>query len=339
MKTAILKNTPAVFLIFSILTLSVISCNETSESGFFNSSTSLSRLKPQAKQIVRDGLYDPDPAVRTNAIEVAGTCRVIEFMQRVEQMLQDEFVPVRFSAALAIGDCKYTQAKNSLNTLLRLMDENTRIAAAYALYRLGDDEKISIIAQAITSKDTIVRANSAFLLGKAGDKSTLKLLYWAMDDPDSDEKVRFQAAEAIARLGDEKIYPKLWTLILNVNTDDRILGVYSMGALGTKQAQGALTTQLADPVVEVRLVAAEQLGRLGNTTGQPEVLDVFTNNLNEEQIDDARMERIYHLAALAIGEIKTPTLVEYLPKLLKNKSKFVSLAAAKAVLQCQTEQD
>jgi HEAT repeat protein len=39
------------------------------------------------------------------------------------------------------------------------------------------------------------------------------------------------------------------------------------------------------------------------------------------------------LAALAMGEIGTPAVVKYLPSLLKDKSKGVRLAAAKAVLR------
>jgi HEAT repeat protein len=179
-----------------------------------------------------------------------------------------------------------------------------------------------------------IRANAALLLDKCGNKEILKLLYWALQDKDSDDKVRFQAAEAIARLGDERIYPKLWTMILNVNADDRILGVESMGALGTEQARGALTTQLSDEVLEVRLAAAQQLGRLGFTTGEPEVLAVLTNDLTAK-MDQADAERVNILAALAIGQIRTPALTKFLPKLLNNKSKFVQIAAATAVFQCQ----
>ncbi len=314
----------------------VVGCNEMVQTGKYSDETSLRRLLPQANKIVHDGLLDEDPRVRTNAIEVVATTDRTQFMPIVERLLTDEIVPVRFSAALAAGDTKYRDAKRTLNTLYKSSDENTRLAAAYALYKLGDKNKLPAFGQAISSKDMAVRANAVFLLGKCGDKSSLTPLYWAKDDVDSDDKVRFQAAEAIAKLGDERIYPKLWTMILNINADDRILGLRAMGALGTELARGALTTALSDSneVLEVRLVAAEQLGQLGYPDGEAEVLRVFTKNLTAN-MDKNDAERVNVLTALAIGQIRTANLTKYLPKLLKDRSKLVRLAAAKAVFQCQ----
>jgi HEAT repeat protein len=145
--------------------------------------------------------------------------------------------------------------------------------------------------------------------------------------------VRFQAVESIARLGDEQIFPKLWAVVLSSYADDRIMGVKAMGALGTEKARQVLITKLDDDVLEVRLAAAEQLGALGDVTGEPNVLDVFNKNLTED-MDGKDLERVNTLTALAIGQIGTPALVKFLPELLKNESKTVRLAAAKAVLQC-----
>ncbi len=323
-------------LLYVFMSFVVVGCNEMVQTNEYADETSLRRLLPQANKIVHDGLLDEDPRVRTNAIEVVATTARMQFMPIVERLLTDQIVPVRFSAALAAGDTKYRDAKRTLNTLYKSSDENTRLAAAYALYKLGDKNKLPAFGQAISSKDMSVRANAVFLLGKCGDKSSLTPLYWAKDDVDSDDKVRFQAAEAIAKLGDERIYPKLWTMILNINADDRILGLRAMGALGTELARGALTTALSDPneVLEVRLVAAEQLGQLGYPDGEAEVLRVFTKNLTEN-MDKNDAERVNVLTALAIGQIRTANLTKYLPKLLKDRSKLVRLAAAKAVFQCQ----
>jgi HEAT repeat protein len=106
-----------------------------------------------------------------------------------------------------------------------------------------------------------------------------------------------------------------------------------MGALGTQNALDAIITKLDDPVPEVRLAAAEQLGALGNKTGEPEVLDVFTKNLTAGvSPDDA--ERIKFRTALAIGRICTGSLTRFLPQFLNEPSKSIRLAAAQAVLQC-----
>jgi HEAT repeat protein len=294
-------------------------------------------LTNKAIMIVQAGLDDVDPRLRTNAIEVVATAGLSGLMPKVEQLLTDEFVPVRFAAALAIGDTKYNPAGVRLNQLPNFSDENTALAVAYALYMLGDKSKFSVMAQMLANKDMDTRANAALLLGKSGNADAIGLLHQAIEAKDSDDKVRLQAAESLARLKDESIYPKLWSMMLNINADVRVLGVLAMGALGTEQARGALTTQLSDPVIEVRLAAAGQLGMLGFATGEPEVMDVFTKNLTD-RMDFQAAERVNCLAALAIGQIKTPALTKFLPKLLNNESKFVQLAAAKAVLLCQRSQ-
>jgi len=171
------------------------------------------------------------------------------------------------------------------------------------------------------------------LLGKSGHKNALELLYWALRSKDSSDKVKFQAAEAIAMLGDERILPKLWAIVYSGYADDRVLGIRAMGALGTSQAKDVLITKLDDDVLEVRLAAAQQLGKFGDPIAEPEVLEVFTKDLTAG-LDKKDLDRIKVLAALAIGQIRTDSLKRFLPQLLKDQSKFVCIAAAKAVFQC-----
>ena len=257
-------------------------------------------------------------------------------MPEVQRLLKDEFVPVRFTAALAVGDMEYRLAREPVKQLLKDPDENVRIAAAYAAARLGFPESFGLVRRAITSSNQTVRANAALLLGKSGDKKALKPLYWVLRDKNSDDRVRFQAVEAIATLGDERIYSRLWAMLISAYADDRVMGIKAMGALRTEQAKNALVTMLDDDILEVRLAAAEQLGAIGSSTGEPEVLDVFTRKLTAG-MDKEGLERVNMLTALAIGQIGTAPLTKFLPRLLKDKSKIVRIAAAKAVFQCQTE--
>jgi HEAT repeat protein len=271
--------------------------------------------------------------MRVNAIEVVATTERVKLMPQVQRLLNDEFVPVRFAAALAIGDLEYTLAEREVSRLLNDGDENVRIAAAYAIGKLGSAESFEILREAIVSRDQTLRANAALLLGKSGDKRALKLLYITLRREDSDDKVRFQAAESIAMLGDERIVPKLWTMLISAYADVRVIGVKATGALGTMQARNTLATMLDDDVPEVRLAAAEQLGALGDKAGELVVLEVFTKGLTTK-MDKRGVERVNVFAALAIGKIATPRLTKFLPRLLRDESKAVRLAAAKAVFEC-----
>jgi len=327
--------------------LTVCSCNEPLQDRSASPCTaSGTGLVPEAIRIIEAALTDDDPQIRANAIEVVATTRRAELMPKVRRLLRDEFVPVRFAAALAIGDMQYRFARESVGQLLKDRDENVRIAAAYALVRLGYTDSFGLVRRAIISKDQTVRANAALILGKSGDArqsldsardaeraEALKLLNWALRDKDSGDKVRFQVAEAMAMLSDEQVYPKLWTMLISAYADDRVMGIKAMGALGTELAKNALITMLDDKVLEVRLVAAGQLGALGSSLGEFEVLDVFEKNLTAG-MDAEGVERVHMFTALAIGQIRTAAVTEFLPRLLKNQSKRVRIAAAKAVLQC-----
>jgi hypothetical protein len=185
----------------------------------------------------------------------------------------------------------------------------------------------------MTSIDQKVRANAAFLLGKIGDKSALSLLEGAIKDEASDDRVRLNSIEAIAQLGDERIYQKLWAMLISAYADDRVCGIQAMGALGSAGAKDAVMTMLKDDLPEVRLVAAEELGKMGNNDGENVVLIALTKDLQEAQDQEGR-DHIRTLAALAIGQIKTEVLKKYLPELIKNESQVVRLAAAKAVFKC-----
>jgi len=293
-------------------------------------------LVPEATRIVQQSLSDDAPQIRANTIEVIASTGLINMMPKVEKLLKDDFVPVRFAAALAVGDLKYAPAENSLRQMLKDTDENSRIAAAYALNKLGFSENFGLLGRALAGNDQTIRANAALLLGKSGDKNAIKLLYWTMRDEDSDEKVIYTAAEARARLGDEHILPKLWAMLISAYADVRVTGIRAMGALGTTDAHNALITMLEDDVLEVRLAAAEQLGMLGDTIAEPGVLEVFTKNLTTG-LDENDLERVNVLTALAIGRIGTRSLTKFLPQLLKSQSKSVRLAAAEAVLRCTTK--
>jgi HEAT repeat protein len=283
---------------------------------------SISALKPAAVEIVRSGLRDESPLIRTNAIEVVSSSSSTDLMPIVVKLLKDESVPVRFAAALAVGDVQYHPAESAVKRLLQDEDENVKIAAAYALTKMGRRGYSYLISRAIRSKDQTVRANAAVLLGELGNKKALPLLYWAMRDPGSDQQVPHRCAEAIAMLGDEKIYPKLWTLLISKFMDDRIDGVRAMAELGTLEARNALLAVLN--------LAAERLGALGEPGAEPEVLEFL--NKPGYKADKKVRERRNALAALAIGRIGAHALTKSLPRLLKSESKVVRLAAAQSVL-------
>jgi len=319
----------------AIAVLFVAGCEDSSQSmlGDFGVSSMVSP-RAEANRIIENALADTDPVAKVNAIEVIATTGQVKFMPQVQRLMQDEYTPVRFAAALAVGDLKYASAKNSASRLLKDKDINVVVAASYAMGKLGSTEYFEVIRKALDNNDQTVKSNAAFLLGKTGDRRSLELLKSVQEDENISDKARFQILEARARLGDEQVLQRLWAIVYSAYADDRVIGIRALGLLGTSKARDILVTKLDDSVLEVRLAAAGQLGKLNDRIGETEVLDAFEQNLNAG-MDREAVERVNVLIALAIGELCTPDLEKILPKLLKNESKFVRIAAAKAVFQCK----
>jgi HEAT repeat protein len=310
-----------------IITLIIISL--LISSNYCCASDSVKKLVPEAEKIVLAGLNNSDIAIKDNVIEVIAAGQITDMMPKVVALLDDPAVAVRFTAAVAIGDMQYKQAEKKLKKMLKDPDLNVAIAACYALYKIDNDEKdLKSIEDFASNSSQLLQANVAMLLGKLKNQSSLHILYKLKDNPSSSDAVAYNATEAIARIGDIKIYQKIWALLISVYVDDRCMGVQAMGALGGGKGKNALLTMLDDAEPQVRLIAAGQLGELGDKSGQSVVLTYLNSAPPAEK---SIAERRNVLAAMAIGQIGSEELTAHLSKLLNNESSFVRLAAVRSV--------
>jgi HEAT repeat protein len=287
------------------------------------------QLKNRAIKIVRAGLADENSYVRNRAIEVTVTAGRVELMQIVSDLLRDDEIAVRYAAGLAVGDMSYPGGIIAATRALRDESVSVQMAAAYALTKLGRHKYSDILCKSAFSKDQSVRAKAVVLLGRLGDKKYLELLHKVMRDKTSSDIVKIQAAEAIANLGDETILQsKLWPLLISKHADDKVIGIGAMAALGTPDARNAILTMLMDDIGEIRLFAAGQLGRLGDTSGQ----EIVLKYLLSPQFDVNQWSVANESAVAAVGEIGTDEMKKFLPKLLDSRNKLIQLSAAQAVL-------
>ncbi|MCI0499986.1 MAG: HEAT repeat domain-containing protein, partial [Planctomycetales bacterium] len=228
----------------------------------------------------------------------------------------------------ALGDMQCFSCENLLLPLLNDTDMNVRIAAAYALAKLNQPKYRQHVIEAARHPDPTVRANTALLLGKLGNRDDIPLLYDVLNDDGSADKVRMQAVESLARLGDERMYrTKLWALLISKFADDRVMGIRGMGALNTPESRNAIATMLQDDVVEVRLTAAEQLARLKDKRGEEQVWGYFKTlpDLNKRDMANG-------MAVMAIGYLGSSRLNSYLPQVLDSPSPELQIIGAQAVL-------
>ncbi len=286
-------------------------------------------LQAKAMTIVKTALSDPSAYMRNHAIEVAVETNQYQLIPEILQKLDDPFVAVRAPAAMAIGDMACQACKNRVKKALEDENEKVRIAAAYAMIRLGDTSHYPKIRDAALSTDPTIRATALLLLGKLGNRDDLELMYQAFRDTETTDQVRMQAVESIARLKDVRIYrSKLWPLLISKYADDRVMGIRGMGALGTTEAKEALQlTMLQDDVLEVRLCAVEELGKLGDQGGMNQLVTYFQTNPDLNQATMATGTSV-----TAIGRLKARNLTGYLAKALDSQSTYIRLVAARSVL-------
>ncbi|MBN2514362.1 MAG: HEAT repeat domain-containing protein [Sedimentisphaerales bacterium] len=288
----------------------------------------LQPLKGQAYALIKTGISDNNAYIRHHAIEIAALTSQKELIGDIIQKLNDPSVAVRFVAAAAIGDMRCPTCGDHLKKALADPDQNVQIAGAYALIKTGDASHYPKIREAALSPDGTVRANAILLMGKLGNKDDLPLIYQASRDNDAPDKVRLQAVDSIARLKDVRIYKdKLWPLLISKYADDRVMGIRGMGALGTKEAREAIQTMLKDDIAEVRLCAADELGKLGDSSGLENLVKYFQTNPDLNQATVAT-----GTAVMAIGNTKANNLTGYLAKSLNSESPYLRLAAAQSIL-------
>ena len=302
--------------------------NVSDRSSSGSTTAAIQQLRPRAMEILRHSLQDQNAYLRAPAVEVVVQTDQKELMPDIIRLMDDPTVAVRFAAIVAAGDMQCFGCEQAVRKHLASEDDNIRLAAAYSLFRLGDTASADVLRQGLSSADSTVRANAALLLGKAGNRQDIPLLYGLLKDQTADDKVRIQAVESIARLKDVAIYrSKLWALMISQYADDRVMGIRGMAELGTTDAKNAIATMLSDDVPEIRLFAAEQLGRLGDKSGKDEVAGYLNKLSTFNQSDFGTIT-----AVMAIGRIGTPELTAHLPKALNSDSAIVRLTAAQSVL-------
>lgn len=297
-----------------------------------------------AMDVLRQATEDLRPQVRTRGLEALAATEGAAAGHYFAQALRDEYAPVQFAAAMAIGDTRYVPARPTLLELAQ--DEQTppklKIAVIYALHQLGDDAHTSQLGQFVHSRDDSVRATAAMIMGRMGERSALGPLRSLWRDEQRDI-VRLNVVEAMACLGDEAAIASLegWTRVQHM--EDRIIAVQAFGRIRTVRSmeivKGALESEGQEPLV--RATAAGSLAQLGENSGYKYALRCVTDPVavlqrvrpKDATINPIEVSNLQSLASLSLGYMKQMDAVPVLKPLLASPDALVRVAAAKAILQ------
>jgi len=291
-------------------------------------------MRERMEQVLYEAVVDEDARLRCHGLESLAELGGEEAATVIREGMEDEAAAVRFAAAVAAGDIQDQQSWAGLERLLEDENEAVRLAAGYGLEKLGDERFESWYDTAINGDDEQLMGLSCILLGKLGDselRSGSKEKLWrVLEKPDQLVAVKLQAAEALARLGDERVLRRLLSYAASGYADDRLLAISGLEQLGGEDAYSMLVVLTDDALMEVRLAAIRALG----ARAEAEDLEVARQGLGytDENGDAVVTARVRGLAALALGRIGKEEDGRWLHKAMRGGSRYVKIAAARGMI-------
>lgn len=255
------------------------------------------------------------------------------------EALSDESAAVRFAGCVALGRLRYLPAKPMVERRLGDEDHSVRAAAIFALHRMGDYTHSGELAEMLLyHKNKEVRGNVAMLFGLLGEPKAVKLLQRCQKD--DAYMVVWQALESRLLLGDPQALPRVAAQVNSGRADLSVLAMLALGRAGNQRSVDVLRYRLnqKDDHIESRLAAARGLGMLGHADGLDLARGALTWN---DPTPDARsgspedqIMRVRSMAALALGAIRSRTVLPQLRKLMtESQDPRIQVAAAWATLQ------
>lgn len=302
---------------------------------------SLIETRHRAIECMRRAIeYKPNPVIRAAAIEGFEISGCDEGLPWIRSALLDEHAGVRFAACVALGMDRDETARSALSERIEDEDPSVRVAAMFAMHRLGDTTHTGRMSgYLLNHADERVRRNAAFVLGRFEEEGAIKMLARAMKDKDLG--VQNMALEGMARLGNPQAREQL---VFTANSGVGSEEVFAIGALSVLKDplhEDMFRAKVADeeaPHLETRLAAARALAMLGHNDGYGLALRSLRFNRprvhDPEDTPEGQVLRVRQLAAAALGAMGTTGALPELMRMMEsNDDARLQVSAGTAILQ------
>lgn len=235
--------------------------------------------------------------------EIVALARSLTFtaagtQERLSRILEgDSFGPVRLRAAEALAQrTRLPVAEAALQHALKDRAPEVRAVAARAL---GDTAAMLRLLASDTVPNTI-RADLCARLSRRGAAPTLlaPILPRLLDAPGEDAAgLRLAALRVVAAVDPELARRVLPPRARSRDPHERAAVAVGLGALGDEAHERAVLALLEDDAIEVRLAAAQALGRVGTLHAVPPLRVLAGAWLGSADVAAAASEAITHIEA------------------------------------------
>ncbi|MCI0527428.1 MAG: HEAT repeat domain-containing protein, partial [Nitrospira sp.] len=245
---------------------------------------------------------------------------ITEILDKIYRLWRDyPFLGFIRSIPVVLGQT-YSQMLERLQEALQDKSNSMRwSAAAGILGKIGSEQAIEALIQALHDEDSDIRGLAAWALGRIGNKRAVVALIQALHHADSD--VRWSATEVLGEIGSEQAIEALIQALYHEDRFVRWLAAWVLGKIESEQAVEGLIQALHDEDSDIRWLAAEALGKIDNE----QAVSILIQALSDRDYD------VRGQAAKALGEIGSEQAVSALIQALNDEASSVRKQATEVL--------
>jgi len=301
-----------------------------------------------ARTTLLQGAVADDLLTRVHAMEAIGRMKDPSSATVLVQGLESKNTLVRFASAMAIGDIGgYKPAAARLEAMAEDPKADTSVICAciYALHTIGHDKHMNELGRILMGESVSGRANAAMVMGKMNEQSAIGPLQALMVE-ETDPRVKYNAVEALAKLGNKRAISIMESYVKGYYLDLRLAAIPVLTEINHPRTKPLLENLMAETKPpRVRISAAGGLGVLGIADGyticiraledpQEILSSMYGKNrpLKTREIA-ALVSSLRRLAAISLGKIRNSDALGVLLPLLQDHDGSVRIAAAMSVVE------
>lgn len=232
--------------------------------------------------------------------------------------LTDSSIWVKSTALDMLADLDDRESIPAIKPLLKAPDRMVRLAAAYALVRLGEEQYLGEVTGSVRGGNVVHRFQAITYLGKIGGDASLKQLKELLQS--DEEQVLSAALKAIGERANMELFRPLVKLGLHRSPLVRRNAVLALGYLPSNAVTQEVVPFCGDPEPLVQLSAALSLHRMGSA----ECHKTFEELLGHKDF------AVRASTARVLGEVNLPDRTRLLAKALGDPNPRVRTAATRA---------